>query len=73
MLSREDNELLTRTGPGTPMGDLVRRYWIPVVESKELAPGGRVKALFVPGSNAEGDKADGKGDGKAKPPKPATN
>ena len=26
MLSREDNELLTRTGPGTPMGKLMRRY-----------------------------------------------
>ena len=32
MLSGEDNELLTRTGPGTAMGDLIRRYWIPVVE-----------------------------------------
>src|SRR6185295_6621373 len=49
MLSREDNELLTRTGPGTPMGDLVRRYWIPVVESKELAPGGRVKRVQLLG------------------------
>ena len=27
MLSREKNELLTRTGPGTPMGTLLRRYW----------------------------------------------
>ena len=35
MLSREENELLTRTGPGTVMGDLVRQYWIPVLESKE--------------------------------------
>jgi hypothetical protein len=25
----EQNELLTRTGPGTPMGDLFRRYWLP--------------------------------------------
>jgi phthalate 4,5-dioxygenase len=45
MLSREDNELLTRTGPRTPMGDLIRRYWIPVVFSTELAPGGRVKRV----------------------------
>ena len=29
MLSKEDNQLLTRTGPGTPMGDLFRLYWIP--------------------------------------------
>jgi hypothetical protein len=30
MLPIEDNELLTRTGLGTPMGDLFRRFWIPV-------------------------------------------
>ena len=36
MLSREENELLTRTGPGTPMGRLVRRYWIPVLPSERL-------------------------------------
>ena len=49
MLSHEDNELLTRTGPGTPMGELLRRYWIPVVESKELEPGGRVKRVQLLG------------------------
>ncbi len=36
MLSKEDNELLTRTGPGTPMGELMRRYWLPVLLSEEL-------------------------------------
>ena len=45
MLSREDNELLTRTGAGTPMGDLLRRYWMPVVLGGELPPGGRVKRV----------------------------
>jgi 5,5'-dehydrodivanillate O-demethylase oxygenase subunit len=30
MLSREDNELLTQVGPGTPGGELLRRYWMPV-------------------------------------------
>ena len=29
MLSSEDNELLCRVGSGTPMGDLMRQYWIP--------------------------------------------
>jgi hypothetical protein len=29
MLSAADNELLTRTGPGTAMGDLFRRFWMP--------------------------------------------
>src|SRR5207248_3361697 len=36
MLSREDNEMLTRTGPGTPMGELFRRFWIPALLSEEL-------------------------------------
>src|SRR6201999_1754217 len=49
MLSREDNEKLTRTGPGTPMGKLMRRYWIPALFSDQLpAPDGppvRVKLL----------------------------
>ena len=36
MLSREDNELLCRVGPGTPMGDLMRQYWIPALMSSEL-------------------------------------
>ncbi|MBV5263683.1 Rieske 2Fe-2S domain-containing protein [Pinisolibacter aquiterrae] len=38
MLSIEDNELLTRTGPGTAMGDLFRRFWLPVALSKEVGP-----------------------------------
>ena len=36
MLSKEDNELLTNTEPGTPMGELFRRFWIPVALSEEL-------------------------------------
>jgi phenylpropionate dioxygenase-like ring-hydroxylating dioxygenase large terminal subunit len=36
MLSKEENELLTRTGPGTPMGQLMRRYWVPALLSEEL-------------------------------------
>lgn len=35
-LTREQNELLTRTGPGAPMGDLFRRYWIPACLSERL-------------------------------------
>ena len=30
MLSRSDNEKLTQVGPGTPMGELLRRYWMPI-------------------------------------------
>lgn len=36
MLSKEDNELLCRVGPGTPMGDLMRQYWLPAARSDEL-------------------------------------
>lgn len=36
MLSKEDNEILTRVGPGTPMGNLLRRYWIPACLSAEI-------------------------------------
>jgi phenylpropionate dioxygenase-like ring-hydroxylating dioxygenase large terminal subunit len=37
MLSAEDNELITRVGPGTPMGNLMRQYWMPAMLSSELA------------------------------------
>ena len=35
MLSHDENEFLTRVGGGTPMGDLLRRYWYPVAASSE--------------------------------------
>ena len=37
MLRPEDNERLVRVGPGTPMGELFRRYWQPAALSSELA------------------------------------
>jgi nitrite reductase/ring-hydroxylating ferredoxin subunit len=36
MLSLSDNELLTRTGPGTAMGELFRRFWHPVLLAEEV-------------------------------------
>jgi nitrite reductase/ring-hydroxylating ferredoxin subunit len=36
VLSAQDNEILTRVGPGTPMGDLLRRYWTPACLSSEI-------------------------------------
>ncbi len=36
MISKEENELLCRTGPGEPMGELFRRFWLPVALSREL-------------------------------------
>lgn len=36
MLSAQENELLIRVGPGTPLGELFRRYWIPALLSEEV-------------------------------------
>ena len=36
MLSAEKNRLLTEVGPGTPMGDYLRRYWMPIGGATEL-------------------------------------
>src|SRR5215813_8954002 len=52
MLSSEDNELLCRVGPCTPMGDLVRQYWMPCLPSSELgAPDGPPKKVRLLGEN----------------------
>ena len=49
MLSVEDNERLTRTGPGTAVGELLRRFWVPVLLARELpepdCPPARVTVL----------------------------
>ena len=37
MLSIEENELVTKTGPGTPMGETMRRYWLPALIDWEVA------------------------------------
>ena len=48
MLSTEDNELLTRVGPGTPMGNLMRQYWLPALLSSEvLADGEPVRVMLL--------------------------
>ena len=36
MLKREENELVTRVGPGTPMGNVMRRYWMPAMLTSEV-------------------------------------
>ncbi len=36
MLTIEQNERLTQVGPGTPMGELMRRYWHPIAGSAQL-------------------------------------
>jgi hypothetical protein len=53
MLSREDNELVCRTGPETPMGKLFRRYWHPFLLSSELPePDGPRRATTSPGATS---------------------
>ncbi len=37
MLTKEENDFLTRVGPGTPAGELFRRYWLPFAIAKDLA------------------------------------
>ena len=37
MLSKEDNDIMCRVGPGTLMGDFIRQFWIPALMSSELA------------------------------------
>ena len=52
MLSREDNELICRVGPGTAMGDLMRQYWIPALPSAEFRePDGPPKRMRLLGEN----------------------
>ena len=51
MLTADENAQLTRVGPGTLMGDLMRQYWIPVVLSSELPAGGRVKRVRILGED----------------------
>ncbi|MQF86132.1 MAG: Rieske 2Fe-2S domain-containing protein, partial [SAR202 cluster bacterium] len=37
MLTQEENELLTQVGPGTPAGDLLRRYWYPIALAQDIS------------------------------------
>jgi nitrite reductase/ring-hydroxylating ferredoxin subunit len=51
MISAEQNELMTRIGPGTPAGALLRNYWQPVALVDELQGPRPVKAVRVLGEN----------------------
>ena len=52
MLSRDDNELLSRVGPDTPMGTLFREFWVPGGLSSELpVPDGAPLRLRLLGEN----------------------
>jgi len=50
--SKEDNDLLTRVGPGTPMGELFRQYWLPVLPVSHLEePGGKPRRIRLLGED----------------------
>src|SRR6202008_3932121 len=51
MISREQNELMTRIGPGTPAGKLLRRYWQPVALVDEMQGVRPVRPVTVLGEN----------------------
>jgi len=47
----EENDILTQVGPGTPMGELFRQYWLPVAKSSELVAGGDPVRMRLLGQN----------------------
>ena len=51
MLSAEQNDLITRTGPDTPAGELMRRYWQPAALVDEFAGNRPVKPVRLLGEN----------------------
>ncbi len=51
MITKEENQLLTQVGPGTPAGELLRRYWQPVALSEEMPFGGAPLAVTILGEN----------------------
>ncbi len=51
MLSQDENDLLTRIGPGTPCGHFLRRYWQPVALAEELPPGSRPRPVRLLGED----------------------
>ncbi len=51
MLTKEHNELLTRVGPGTPMGEFLREYWVPACRSAKLEADGAPERVRLFGEN----------------------
>jgi 5,5'-dehydrodivanillate O-demethylase oxygenase subunit len=50
-LTREENDFLTRVGPGQPAGELLRRYWLPVAVAQELTPEQPTKFVRILGED----------------------
>ena len=54
MLSKEQNEMLSQTGAGTPAGDLLRSYWQPAALSEEIPQGGAPIPVRIMGEVGRG-------------------
>ena len=51
MLTKTENERLTRVGPGTPMGEMLREFWTPAVRSASLEADGAPRRVRLLGQN----------------------
>jgi 5,5'-dehydrodivanillate O-demethylase len=51
MVTKAENELMTRVGPGTPCGELLRNYWMPICPASELTPEKPKKRVRILGEN----------------------
>jgi 5,5'-dehydrodivanillate O-demethylase oxygenase subunit len=51
MLTPARNDMLTRVGPGTPMGNLLRRYWMPIAGASELTAEKPIKPVRLLGED----------------------
>jgi phthalate 4,5-dioxygenase oxygenase subunit len=51
MLTREQNETLCRVGPGTPMGEYMRQFWVPAMRAQRLEADGAPVRVRLLGEN----------------------
>ncbi|MGZ5897672.1 MAG: Rieske 2Fe-2S domain-containing protein [Xanthobacteraceae bacterium] len=51
MLTKEDNERITRVGAGTPMGEMLREFWTPALRSAALEADGAPKPFRLLGED----------------------
>ena len=73
MLSAEDNRLLTQSDAGTLMGELLRRFWLPVLLSEELPePDGPPKKIVVMGEPLLGFRGHARPGRQHRPALPAS-
>ncbi len=57
MLTEKQNEQMTRVGPGTPMGELFRRYWHPVAAVSQMKERNTFQARIAPAAMGLSNRA----------------